>query len=229
MEIKKGKTLKGKIIAAATAISLFTGVTVSSTFDSASDIMMSDIKEPTPIVEVVDLKKAEAPPVVEKIAEEEEKRLTLKQRLAQKIMALPAGVRAVVVVPLYALGALVSRTAGAAFSAVLSPVLGAVHNWVIMAVVIMAIVTIGAKAMFPDIPLKEILRPRNFLYVLLGVAVIFLINKAAPLIGSDFQKWTQAVTFALGLVLVIIVTVPAAVSIHRRRSAKKNQGAETPA
>ena len=115
MEIKKGKTLKGKIIAAATAISLFTGVTVSSTFDSASDIMMSDIKEPTPIVEVVDLKKAEAPPVVEKIAEEEEKRLTLKQRLAQKIMALPAGVRAAVVVPLYALGALVSRTAGAAF------------------------------------------------------------------------------------------------------------------
>ena len=122
MEIKKGKTLKGKIIAAATAISLFTGVTVSSTFDSASDIMMSDIKEPTPIVEVVDLKKAEAPPVVEKIAEEEEKRLTLKQRLAQKIMALPAGVRAVVVVPLYALGALVSRTAGAAFSGTRRPV-----------------------------------------------------------------------------------------------------------
>ena len=225
----KGKTLKGKIIAAATAISLFTGVTVSSTFDSASDITLSDINEPTPIVEVVDLRKADETPVVERTAEEEEKKLTLKQRLAQKIMALPAGVRAVVVVPLYALGSLVSKAAGAAFSAVLSPVLGAVLNWVIMAVVIMAIVTIGAKAMFPDIPLREILRPRNFLYVILGVAVIWLINKAAPLIGSDFKEWMDTITFALGLVLVIIVTVPAAVSIHRRRSSKKSQGAETPA
>ena len=56
----KGKTLKGKLITAVTALSLFTGITAGSVFDSPSEITLSDVKEPTPVVEVVDLGKKDA-------------------------------------------------------------------------------------------------------------------------------------------------------------------------
>ena len=56
----KGKTVKGKLITAVTALSLFTGITTGSVFDSPSEITLSDVKEPTPIVEVVDLRKKDA-------------------------------------------------------------------------------------------------------------------------------------------------------------------------
>ncbi|MBO4862268.1 MAG: hypothetical protein J5535_05180 [Firmicutes bacterium] len=218
----KGKTVKGKLITAVTALSLFTGITAGSVFDSPSEITLSDVKEPTPVVEVVDLGKKDASMEIqapdEALIEEEKK--TLKQRIKERIQAMPAAVRTVVVLPLYYVGTVVTKLAGAAFSTVMAPVLAALLKWVVLALVIFAGVAVALKAIFPDIPLKKLLRPRNFLYVLLSVIVIALIDKAMPLIFSDYRKWADTVAFTLGLIAVIIIVVPTAVSIARKRRAK---------
>ena len=218
----KGKTVKGKLITAVTALSLFTGITAGSVFDSPSEITLSDVKEPTPVVEVVDLGKKDASMEIqapdEALIEEEKK--TLKQRIKERIQSMPAAVRTVVVLPLYYVGTVVTKLAGAAFSTVMAPVLAALLKWVVLALVIFAGVAVALKAIFPDIPLKKLLRPRNFLYVLLSVVVIALIDKAMPLIFSDYRKWADTVAFALGLIAVIIIVVPTAVSIARKRRAK---------
>ena len=218
----KGKTLKGKLITAVTALSLFTGITAGSVFDSPSEITLSDVKEPTPIVEVVDLGKKNASMEIQAPDEEliEEEKKTLKQRIKERIQAMPAAVRTVVVLPLYYVGTIVTRLAGAAFSTIMTPVLAALLKWLVLAFVIFAGVVIALKAIFPDIPLKKLLRPRNFLYVLLSVIVIALIDKAMPLIFSDYRKWADTVAFALGLIAVIIIVVPTAVSISRKRRSK---------
>ena len=215
----KGKTVKGKLITAVTALSLFTGITAGSVFDSPSEITLSDVKEPTPVVEVVDLGKKDASMEIqapdEALIEEEKK--TLKQRIKERIQAMPAAVRTVVVLPLYYVGTVVTKLAGAAFSTVMAPVLAALLKWVVLALVIFAGVAVALKAIFPDIPLKKLLRPRNFLYVLLSVIVI---AQAMPLIFSDYRKWADTVAFTLGLIAVIIIVVPTAVSIARKRRAK---------
>ena len=218
----KGKTLKGKLITAVTALSLFTGITAGSVFDSPSEITLSDVKEPTPVVEVVDLGKKNASMEIQAPDEEliEEEKKTLKQRIKERIQAMPAAVRTVVVLPLYYVGTIVTRLAGAAFSTIMTPVLAALLKWLVLALVIFAGVVIALKAIFPDIPLKKLLRPRNFLYVLLSVIVIALIDKAMPLIFSDYRKWADTVAFALGLIAVIIIVVPTAVSISRKRRSK---------
>ena len=218
----KGKTVKGKLITAVTALSLFTGITAGSVFDSPSEITLSDVKEPTPVVEVVDLGKRDASMEIEAPDEAliEEEKKTLKQRIKERIQAMPAAVRTVVVLPLYYVGTVVTKLAGAAFSTVMAPVLAALLKWVVLALVIFAGVAVALKAIFPDIPLKKLLRPRNFLYVLLSVIVIALIDKAMPLIFSDYRKWADTVAFTLGLIAVIIIVVPTAVSIARKRRAK---------
>ncbi|MBQ1890901.1 MAG: hypothetical protein II164_00990 [Firmicutes bacterium] len=218
----KGKTIKGKLITTVTALSLFTGVAAGTVFDSPSEITLSDVKEPTPIVEVVDLGKKDSPIKVEEpgrtTAEEEKK--TIKQRIKERVQAMPAAVRTVVVLPLYYVGTVVTRLAGAAFSTIMAPVLAAILKWVVLALVIFAGVALALKAIFPDIPLKKLLRPRNFLYVLIGVAVIALIDKAMPLIFSDYRQWADTIAFTLGLIVVIIIVVPTAVSISRKRRSK---------
>ena len=227
MKPVKGKTLKGKLITAVTALSLFTGITAGSVFDSPSEITLSDVKEPTPVVEVVDLGKRDASLKIDEPEAEliEEEKKTLKQRIKERIQALPAGVRTVVVLPLYYVGTLVTRVAGAAFSSVMAPVLAAVLKWVVLAAVIFGCVAFALKAIFPDIPLKKILRPRNFFYVLLGVVVIALIDKAMPLIFADYRKWADAAMFVLGLLVVIITVVPTVVSISRKRREKAGTAA----
>ena len=217
----KGKTLKGKFITAVTALSLFTGVTTGAVFDSPSEITLSDVKEPTPVVEVVDMRKKDAsiePAPLDQDGEIERK--TLKQRVKQRIQALPAGVRGFVVLPFYYLGTVVTKVAGAAFSTVFAPVLAAVLKWVVLALVILACVAIVLKAIFPDMKLRDILKPRNFLFVLIGVAAIALINKALPLIWADYSKWADMLCFTLGLIVIISITVPTAVSIVHKKNLK---------
>ena len=218
----KGKTIKGKLITTVTALSLFTGITAGSVFDSPSEITLSDVKEPTPIVEVVDLNKRDASMRVEEPDEAliEEEKKTIKQRIKERIQAMPAGVRTVVVLPLYYVGTVVTKLAGAAFSTIMAPVLAAILKWVVLALVIFGGVALALKAIFPDIPLKKLLRPRNFLYVLIGVVVIALIDKAMPLIFSDYRQWADTIAFTLGLIVIIIIVVPTAVSIARKRRAK---------
>ena len=215
----KTKSLKNRIITGLATISVITGVGVNAAFDSPKEILMSDIPEPTPIVRTYE---PDEPPKAEASAEPEEAPVEEARGFKAWIMRLPIAVRGAVVLPLYGIGAAVTHVLGAFFSGVMAPVLASVLKWVVFAAVIWGAIAVVLKLLFPNIPLKKLLSPKVFLYVLLGVAAVQILDKVLPLVFNDYESWANALKYTLGLCVTIIVLVPAAVSLLKRHSDKKD-------
>ena len=210
-ENKKGAAAAGLI-----AATLLAGLTASTVFDSPAEIIKPEDIHPTPITDVVSM--SEALENAETAEKHKARKKSVRQAVKEKVSEWPAAVRIGVVLPLYAIGAVLSKLLGAVFTTVMAPVLAFILKWVVVALVIFLASAFVLKAIFPDIPLSKLLTLRNFLYTLIGVAVIALLDKCFPLIFSDYRKWADAIKFTLGAVLIISITVPAATAIikHRR-------------
>ena len=215
----KTRSLKKRIITGLATLSVITGVGVNAAFDSPKEIIMSDIPEPTPIVQEYE---PYEPPKVEAISEPEEAPVEEKQGFKSWVQSLPLLVRGGVVLPLYGIGAAVTHLLGAFFSGIMAPVLASILKWVVFAAVIWGVIAVVLKLLFPNIPLKKLLSPKVFLYVLLGVAAVQILDKALPLVFNDYESWANALKYTLGLCVSIIILVPTAVSLLKKHSDKKD-------
>ena len=120
--------------------------------------------------------------------------------LRRRLLALPLGVRALFVIPLWALGWGVTELAALLWQAVLTPIGGSVASWLLTAVLAVGAFALTAKAMCPDLPLKKLLRPRNILIIAGGVLCLGLIDTLLPLFWEDYPpigQWLRLIAAAL--------------------------------
>ena len=193
--------------AAATAVAAVTagGVVMGGLFSSPEDLMNGDDGDdaPVPVVEsaVPDAGGADGGDAEDEDAgdseDEERRRGGLRNRARQWIWQLPAAVRGLVGVPLWALGWLIITGASALWGGVLSPVFATVLGWVLTAAVLLGAFALTARAIFPDLPLKKILNRRSFLGLLIGTAVLALAEAVVPLFWDGYGKIAQLIR-ALG-------------------------------
>ena len=209
-ENKKGAAAAGLI-----AATLLAGLTASTVFDSPAEIVTPKDVSPTPVTDVMNM--TDTLETAEAAEKHKARRKSFKQAAKKKVSELPAAVRVGVVLPLYAIGAVVSKLLGAVFTTVLSPILAFLLKWLIIALIIWLGSALVLKAIFPDIPLSKLLTFKNFIYTLIGVAVIALMDKFLPLVIKDYKKWADMVKFTLGAIVIISITVPAATAIIKRR------------
>lgn len=130
--------------------------------------------------------------------EDEEKKKSggLRDSLRRLILKIPAGVRAVFLVPLWAVGWGLIAGFEAMWSAFLSPLLGSVATWLIAAAVILGGIAAGVKAMFPEIPLKKILNKKTVLGVCASVLLLALADAVLPLCVPEYAAVRAWVRFA---------------------------------
>lgn len=214
----KGGILAGLGLAVAVAC-----LTISGAFDSPSEIITPEVLSPTPVVDTLTMDEAlDAAPEAEK---HKARKKGLKASVKEKIQALPSAVRIGVVLPMYAAGMVLTKVLGAFFTTVMAPVLAAVLKWVIFALVVFLAIGLLIKAIFPDIPFSKIFTLKNFLYVLLAVVVLALLDKAMPLVFSDYRKWADVFKFTAGLLIVILSVVP--VSVHFIKKSRDKKAMQT--
>ena len=219
----KQASIKGGVIAGlglAVALACFT---VSNVFDSPSEIVSPEVLSPTPVTETLSMDAAmDAAPEAEK---HKARKKGLGTVIKEKLSALPDAVRLGAVLPLYVVGMILTKVLGAFFTTVMAPVLAAVLKWVVFALVIFLAIGLLIKALFPDIPFSKIFTLKNFLYVLLAVVVLALLDKALPLVFSDYRKWADVFKFTAGLLIVILSAVP--VSVHYMKKARDKKAMQT--
>ena len=155
-------------------------------------------------------------------ASDEERRRSLPGRLRRWVLRWPAGVRAAVGVPLWCIGWALITLASALWSAVLSPAAGTVLRWVLMAAALLGVFLAVAKAAFPDLPVKKILNRRNLLALLLGTAVLGVLDSVAPLFWEGYERIADLARLALSGTLVGGVSF----LFLRRERARRKKAAE---
>lgn len=215
---KSGKfhDTKKKAAGTAAAITAGAGLLLGGLFQSPADLMDDAMAHaaPPPAIEWVMPAAADNGgdhPEEESFAQDERRRLGIRDSLRQLIAGLPPAVKAFIGVPLWALGSLATAAFSSLWSIVLSPVLSTAATWLLAAGVVLAAVLGTVKAVFPDMPVKKILTKRMVLSVIATVAVFGCADAVLPFTFERYEEirgiFRAAVAFvtAAGASVVLVL------------------------
>ena len=206
------KRKKAAVAAVTTAAAA--GMVTGALFDTPAELM--NAPEPDPVVEFLS-------DDGDGTGAEETRRSAPVSRVKNWIWSLPAAVRLLVGVPLWALGwvllsALSLLWGGAA------PVVERLLSWLCLSLVLLAVFAVSVKAALPDLPLKEILRPRNVVFILGTALLLGLADLVLPTVWQGYDARTQLV-WRVGATCLLAFVCCAALSRHGTRPAAKQETA----
>lgn len=136
----------------------------------------------------------------------------------------PRSVRAVVAVPLWALGTVVIALASSLWSAVLSPVASTVLGWVCIALLAVLVFAMAVKTVCPDLPLRKILNKSSILTILLSCFVFGVLDAVLPFFWDGYEKVSQMLKL-FGSLVCTGVPVLFFLRRHRRRGERAGEDA----
>lgn len=198
MDKKKAAALAAVTTAAAA------GMVTGALFDSPADLLNQP--EPDDIVEFTDDDSQE------ETEQSGKQRGGLSARLQKWILNLPEAVRMLVVVPLWIVG-WVLLNAVSVFWMGAGPILGRLVSWLCLALVLLVVFAAGVKTALPHVPLKQILRPRNILFVLAVTFLLGLADLALPSVWQSYNAATQLV-WRIGATCLLAFVCVTALSRH---------------
>ncbi|MCR5825673.1 MAG: hypothetical protein K6G54_03820, partial [Oscillospiraceae bacterium] len=132
------------------------------------------------------------------------------------VLRLQLAVRLLVVLPLWALGTVLLAAAGAA-GALLSPLLSRIALCALLLALLAGAFVTAAKTVFPDLPLKKVLRRRNLAALLLGASALTVVDAVLPLLWEEYGQ-VRGVVLSVGFFAALsCVTLSFALREQRRR------------
>lgn len=187
LDLKKaGKTAANTAAGAAIAGSLFLG----SLFSSPADLLKDgEVVNPPAIVQMAEPAADQADELTVFSEDVFEKR-TWKDKLRDAIRRLPTVVKALLLLPMWAIGYGVIWGVSALAGLISLPVIGPIIKFIIGAAAVFGLLLLALKLIFPKAPLKKLLAKRNLLTLLVTSGVIAL----AGALGGVFWKGSPHVT-----------------------------------
>ena len=170
---------KKTVATAAVTVAAVTGVVTSTAFDSPLDLVPE-------VAEELNLDFEDSASV------EDSRQNGPWAKVRQWVMSLPAAVRMLVAVPLWVFG-WVLMSAVSVFWSGAAPVLAGLMNWVCLALVLLGVFTVAAKAAFPGVSVRRILRFRNVVLLVVLSAVFWVADLALPTVWSDYNLISRTV------------------------------------
>lgn len=216
----KLKKVKKKVVGGATAAGLGASVLLGGLFDSPEELTQKTQsvydQQHAPVVLTLDLDEEDTDEDGEGEENQEEEAGGISARIKKKILELPAGVRAIVGVPLWAVGWVIIHVLSLAWNAVLAPLLGFLLKWVLAGLALVGVFAAAMKCAFPHLPLRKILRPKNILFLILGTVVLGALDKVIPLFWSGYTGFRFVIMLAGGLVVLAAVGIPFIIKQSRK-------------
>lgn len=217
------KEIEKKAASKAVAIAAAAGMLVSSAFSSPADLLQDDDDSAlAPPAAVVEYMPTDTGPDGDDddaslSDEESEEKLSLRGRIRRRILRMPQAVRAVIGVPLWGIGWGITSLLSLLWTGILSPAFAVVLKWVVAAALLLLVVALTLKAVFPDIPLKKLINKRNFLTVFIGMGVLGAVDTVLCHLIPDKGYISLIVKVVGSLGILAAAVVPAIISENKRR------------
>ena len=157
-----------KAAAAAAAVAA-AGIITSAAFEAPLDLL-----EPVPLIETVESQDGGD----EDASPDEERQNGPLARFRARFLRLPYSIRALVGVPLWGIGWGLTALASFLWTGAAASTVEKVFEWLLLLAVGAGVFAASVKAAFPDLPVREILRPRN-IFPLLGLTGVLALSDAA--------------------------------------------------
>lgn len=171
MKKKPLKLNKKKLIAGSAAAVAALALIVGTLLPSALDVVSPE-KAAAPPAVVLNLDE-EVAGQSQEAAPENRKSQRMAEKLKAWLLGLPQAVRVIFVLPLWALGWVLSWGLSILWAGLFSPALGFVASWAVGAAVLTGLFAVTAKALFPELSFKKILTKKNG-YIIIGAAMVIV-------------------------------------------------------
>ena len=214
--MKKEEKKKAGAAGAAAAVVAAASVAVAGAFSSPAAIL-DDEDKPSAYVERAEAEESSPESSPDDTEDEEEKKKPgLKAAIRNKLLSLPLAVRALLLVPMWAIGTGIIFLLGGLWS-VLSPALGKVLGAVALAALVYGIIALGLKALFPNMPLKKLINRKTLPAVCIAGAVAAALDVILPLLIADYSNIRSVVQTVLMTVVAGIAIVSLSAIFSRRK------------
>ena len=140
--------------------------------------------------------------------EEKSSRSGFMARFRQAILSMPQSVRLLIVTPLWLLGTALMTVIAFLWNVIFASPLGAfIASFAIGLAVLLALFTTTAKALFPDIPVKDLLSRNNIIIIAISALLLSGIDAVAPLYWHEYPLAAALVKLVLGGTVIGILSV----------------------
>ena len=194
-EEKKKKIKKG-IFATITSASVLIG----GTFDNPEDILKPLEKPIKPVSEVADFD--------QDLFEDLYKKNNSKDAFKNLIYKIPLKIRMYVCVPLWFLGTGIISLLEFILKTLLLPVTHIILNFLIHTLIVMLVVGICIKLLFPNLPLSKIFNKRTLLFVFIGSICMSLLDIFMPVVWEKYKLYKFISKLFIGFIVLFIILRP---------------------
>ena len=203
---KSKENRKKKVMASAAVTTASIGALLGSSFETPEELLKDpNVINPPAIVEIYNNRET-SEEIREPVFEDEKK--SFKDVVKGFVYRIPVPIRAILCLPLWAIGWLIINALTGLWSHVLTPVFSTIGDWILTALFILLAVLVGAKAVFPDLPIKKILNRKTILGTIIGVALLAIIDKVLPLFFSNYMVYRNIAILIGGFIIVAILMIP---------------------
>ena len=140
----------------------------------------------------------------------------MKERLRNVVLQVPVWIRACVFLPLWALGYLGIHLLSGVYQAALAPVLFHIIGYILCAAVMLGVFILTMKSIFPNMPLKKILRWKNIRRILIGAAVLKAVDILLPLAWGEYTRYKYLIMMCAGFLILGFILFIRRRKLHRR-------------
>lgn len=200
--MKDKKDLKKKIAATATVASLSSSVLLGAAFQNPDD-MFKDIKNKDAAKNTVYIQQNDDDEELDT-----ERQSVVNKAIRNTVYKIPAFIRVIFCVPMWAIGSLLLGLFTVIFKGVLTPIGDAIIHLIISTLIMLLVIVICVKILFPDFDLKKILNKRTILIVLIGNIIMFILDLVMPKIWDKYTFYRNISKFVIGMIVVTIVMIP---------------------
>lgn len=205
--MKDSKKMKAAKVAAVTVAAA--GVVTGTLFDSPADLV-PDLDQDAVVEETL-----------EDSGTPQAKKRGPADRLRHWILGLPAAVRMLVGVPLWAVGWVLMTGVSALVGTAAAPVERLV-SWLCLSVILLTVFGFSVKSAFPSVPVRQILRGRNVVFIS-GIALILgMADLALPAVWAGYDARTQLV-WRIGATCLLVFVCGMALTRYGKKVSSKQQ------
>lgn len=193
---KKRKKKIAGVIAGVTTASVLLG----RTFNSPKDLLETLENDTDPIFEEyreVDLE--ERHPWLG---------MSFRQTARNVVYKIPVKLRMVFCVPLWYLGNALLFTADFLAAKLLTPLAHLVLSFLLQTLLLMAVIGICIKILFPNLPWRKIFSKKTVLFVFFGSLLISICDVILPKIWDQYAAYRRLSKFILGSLVILLIMKP---------------------
>jgi hypothetical protein len=197
---EKSKKRKKKIAAGMIAGVTSASVLLGSTFDSPQDLLDNPDEKTEPVRDQIQ----------ETLNEKQPARFgaSLRRSIRNIIYKIPVRLRMLLCVPMWYLGNALLFAADLLTATLLTPIARFAFGFLLQTLLLMGVIGICIKVLFPDLPWKKIFNKKTILSAIIGSIIMSICDAVVPLFWDRYRVYRRLSKLILGSVVILLILKP---------------------